>query len=214
MCIVGKITCIIKFKESFFIICWKLRNARNATPQPILLYCPVIAEETSLLLHKTKLRNPAFSLLQKRSVSTLFKKDIALCCDLTNSKSLQLFVGCQGEWVVSGRQPAERLNTGLCCFDGGRGRIQWSEGGEKLPPTTAPTSTLSYPHPGECFRRQRSHVRIESQTEEQKREGAEEWRGISYQCWVGCASTPSLRCNTGNEEEEVGLWRRGEKIKK
>lgn len=64
-----------------------------------------------------------FSWLPKwKRISTQFERDISLCSDPTKSKSLQLFVCCQGEWVVSawGRQRAKCLNMGLHCFDGCR----------------------------------------------------------------------------------------------
>lgn len=107
----------------------------------------------------------------RRSVSTRSKKDISLCGDLTNSKSLQLFVCCQGEWVVSswGRQPAERRNTSLCSFDGCREEYSEVMVERNFPPHPHTSYSYSqYPYNRECFRRQQSHVRIESQGRKKK----------------------------------------------
>lgn len=145
-----------------------------------------------------------FSFSHRRSVSTLFEEDISLCGDLTNSKSLQLFVCCQGEWVVSGwgRQRAKCLNTGLCCFDGCREEYSevMAERNPHPPPHRTPNSYSQLSHNRECFRRQQSlnmtsepslREKKNQETEEQKKGRNERMKRDELPVkWVGRASTP------------------------
>lgn len=128
---------------------------------------------------------------EKICVKALWK--ISLCSDLGNGKSLQLFVCCQWEWVVSGwgRQRAKCLNTGLCCSDDGcigKNTVKWWQWESPTTTSHPPTPTLSYPIMESAFEDSEAtgwrQNRENRETGEQKREGAKEWSGMSCQ-WSG-----------------------------